>query len=146
MLVPVWCCCCCCWCWLLLVLLLRHKPSSCRCVSTNTAGAGASEEEECELNRNSFFCFWCWCRPAVARFRGEVLQVRRIGRRRGGRRRRRRSRWSRPGLKGSIGEGPNHSNFSDESTVNIVSEFRKFQILLKFIRNPKISRIMFNIF
>ena len=32
----------------------------------------------------------------------------------------------RAGLKGSIGEGPNHSNFSDESTVNIVSEFRKF--------------------
>ena len=31
-----------------------------------------------------------------------------------------------PRLKGSIGEGPNHSNFSDESSVNIVSEFRKF--------------------
>ena len=35
-------------------------------------------------------------------------------------------RASRPKLKGSIGEGPNHSNFSDESSVNIVSEFRKF--------------------
>ena len=31
-----------------------------------------------------------------------------------------------PGLKGSIGERPNHSKFSDESSVNIVSEFRKF--------------------
>ena len=30
-----------------------------------------------------------------------------------------------PGLTSSIGEGPNHSNFSDESSVNIVSEFRK---------------------
>ena len=30
-----------------------------------------------------------------------------------------------PKLKGSIGEGPNHSNFSDQSAVNIVSEFRK---------------------
>ena len=30
-----------------------------------------------------------------------------------------------PGLKGSIGEGPNHSNFSDDSSVNIVSEFGK---------------------
>ena len=29
------------------------------------------------------------------------------------------------GLQGSIGEGPNHSNFSDQSAVNIVSEFRK---------------------
>ena len=31
-----------------------------------------------------------------------------------------------PGLKGSIGEGPNHSNFSDESSINIVSEFSEF--------------------
>ena len=31
-----------------------------------------------------------------------------------------------PKLKGSIGEGPNHSNFSDESSVNNVSELRKF--------------------
>ena len=30
-----------------------------------------------------------------------------------------------PELKGSIGEGPNHSNFSDQSSVKIVSEFRK---------------------
>ena len=30
-----------------------------------------------------------------------------------------------PELKGSIGEGPHHSNFSDETSVNIVSEFRK---------------------
>ena len=29
-----------------------------------------------------------------------------------------------PGLKGSIGEEPNHSNFSDQSSVKIVSEFR----------------------
>ena len=29
-------------------------------------------------------------------------------------------------LKGSIGEGPNHSNYSDHSSVNILSELRKF--------------------
>ena len=29
-------------------------------------------------------------------------------------------------LKGSIGEGPNHSNFSDQSSDKIVSEFWKF--------------------
>ena len=33
---------------------------------------------------------------------------------------------SSPKLKGSIGEGPNHSNFLDQSSVTIVSEFRKF--------------------
>ena len=27
-------------------------------------------------------------------------------------------------LKGSIGEGPNHSNFSDQSSVRILSKFR----------------------
>ena len=32
----------------------------------------------------------------------------------------------RPELKGSIGEGTNRSNFSDQSSVNIVSELRKF--------------------
>ena len=29
-----------------------------------------------------------------------------------------------PQLKGSIGEGPNHSNFSDRSSVSILSKFR----------------------
>ena len=28
-------------------------------------------------------------------------------------------------LKGSVGEGPNHSNFSEQSSANIVSESRK---------------------
>ena len=32
-------------------------------------------------------------------------------------------------LKGSIGEGPNHSNFSDQSSVRIQ------EILLEFVRN-----------
>ena len=36
------------------------------------------------------------------------------------------SAWSAAKLKGSIGEGPNHSNFSDQSTVKIVSDFRIF--------------------
>ena len=45
----------------------------------------------------------------------------------------------RPKLKGSIGEGPNHSNFSDQSSVRIQ------EILLEFIRNLKESG-MFNIF
>ena len=31
-----------------------------------------------------------------------------------------------PQLKGSIGEGPNHSNFSDQSSVRIRSKFRNF--------------------
>ena len=31
-----------------------------------------------------------------------------------------------PELKGSIGEGPNHSNFSHQSSVNVVLEFRNF--------------------
>ena len=31
-----------------------------------------------------------------------------------------------PGLKGSIGEGPNHSNFSDRSSVRTLSKFRNF--------------------
>ena len=31
-----------------------------------------------------------------------------------------------PKLKGSIGEGPNHSNFSDRSSVRILSEFNAF--------------------
>ena len=29
-----------------------------------------------------------------------------------------------PGLKDSIGAGPNHSNFSDQNSVKILSEFR----------------------
>ena len=36
------------------------------------------------------------------------------------------TRRERPELKGSIGEGPNHSNYSDQSSVNFVSEFRNF--------------------
>ena len=31
------------------------------------------------------------------------------------------------GLKGSIGEGPNHSNFSQQSSVRIRSKFRNFR-------------------
>ena len=31
-----------------------------------------------------------------------------------------------PRLKGSIGEGPNHSNFSDQSSHSILSKFRNF--------------------
>ena len=30
-------------------------------------------------------------------------------------------------LKGSIGEGPDHSNFSDRSSVRILSQFRNFR-------------------
>ena len=30
-------------------------------------------------------------------------------------------------LKGSIGEGPNHSNYSDQSSVRILSELRRFR-------------------
>ena len=33
---------------------------------------------------------------------------------------------ARPKLKGSIGEGPNHSNYSDQSSVKILSELRWF--------------------
>ena len=32
-----------------------------------------------------------------------------------------------PKLKGSIGEEPNHSNFSDRSSVRILSKFRNFR-------------------
>ena len=32
-----------------------------------------------------------------------------------------------PGLKGSIGEGSNHSNFSHQSSVKILSKFRNFR-------------------
>ena len=32
-----------------------------------------------------------------------------------------------PGLKGSIGEGPNNSNFSDRSPVRILSKFKNFR-------------------
>ena len=46
-------------------------------------------------------------------------------------------------LKGSIGEGSNHSNFSDQSSVKIRSKFLE-DILLEFIRNPIISG-MFNV-
>ena len=31
-----------------------------------------------------------------------------------------------PGLKGSIGEGPNHSNFSNQSSVKTLSKFNAF--------------------
>ena len=51
----------------------------------------------------------------------------------------RRSRHDEPKLKGSIGEGPNHSNFSDQSSVRIQ------EILLEFIRDLKKSG-MLNIF
>ena len=30
-------------------------------------------------------------------------------------------------LKGSIGEGPNHSNFSHQSSVKVLSKFRNFR-------------------
>ena len=30
-------------------------------------------------------------------------------------------------LKGSVGEGPNHSNYSDRSSVRIISKFRNFR-------------------
>ena len=33
---------------------------------------------------------------------------------------------SSPELKGSIGEGPNHSNFSDQSSVKILAKFKNF--------------------
>ena len=36
-------------------------------------------------------------------------------------------RGRRPELKGSIGEGPNQSNFSDRSSVRIHSKFRNFR-------------------
>ena len=32
-----------------------------------------------------------------------------------------------PELKGSVGEGPNHSNFSDRSSVKILSKFKNFR-------------------
>ena len=35
--------------------------------------------------------------------------------------------WRSPELKGSIGEVPNHSNFSDRSSVKILSKFRGFR-------------------
>ena len=43
-----------------------------------------------------------------------------------------------PELRGSIGEGPNHSNSSDQSSVTVVSERLRSQgFILEFIRNPK---------
>ena len=42
-----------------------------------------------------------------------------------------------PKLKGSIGEGSNHSNFSHQSSVNIVSEFRKFAKIHQKSKNFK---------
>ena len=39
-----------------------------------------------------------------------------------------------PELKGSIGEGPNHSNFSDRSTVKILAKFRNFRQKIKKIQ------------
>ena len=35
--------------------------------------------------------------------------------------------WPEAELKGSIGEGPDHSNFSDRSSVRILSKFRNFR-------------------
>ena len=37
-------------------------------------------------------------------------------------------------LKGSIGEGPNHSNFSDQSSVTILAKFRNFRQKIKKFR------------
>ena len=52
-----------------------------------------------------------------------------------------------PKLKGSIGEGPNHSNFSDRSSVRILSKFRNFrwkiQKFRKFSTFSKISAKFF---
>ena len=45
-----------------------------------------------------------------------------------------------PELKGSIGEGSNHSNFSDHSSVKIA--VRILEISLEFIRNSKISAML----
>ena len=36
-----------------------------------------------------------------------------------------------PKLKGSIGEGPNHSNFSDQSSVKLLAKFRNFRQKIK---------------
>ena len=41
-------------------------------------------------------------------------------------------------LKGSIGEAPNHSNFSDRSSVGILSKFRNFEFSLKDSKFRKI--------
>ena len=38
-------------------------------------------------------------------------------------------------LKGSIGEGPNHSNFSDQSSVTILAKFRNFRQKIKKIQD-----------
>ena len=45
-----------------------------------------------------------------------------------------------PELKGSIGEGPNHSNFSDQSSVEILAKFKNFQCSPEnFLKNQDIS-------
>ena len=38
-----------------------------------------------------------------------------------------RARHFTPELKGSIGDGPNHSNLSDQSSVKILAKFRNFR-------------------
>ena len=47
-----------------------------------------------------------------------------------------RSRW--PGLKGSVGEGPNQTNYSDRSSVRILAKFKK----LNCEKNSKNSEIL----
>ena len=48
-----------------------------------------------------------------------------VAERAGGVERPRGDRQDEPGLKGSIGEGPNHSNYSDQSSVRILGIERK---------------------
>ena len=36
-----------------------------------------------------------------------------------------------PKLKGSVGEGPNQTNYSDRSSVRILAKFRNFQFSLE---------------
>ena len=43
----------------------------------------------------------------------------------------------RPKLKGSIGEGPNHSNFSDQSSVNVVSEISIQEFFVSEVRSAE---------
>ena len=47
-----------------------------------------------------------------------------------------------PELKGSIGEGPNHSNFSDQSSVKILAKFGNFR--LKIVKIQEISTLIFS--
>ena len=52
----------------------------------------------------------------------------------------------RPELKGSIGEGPNHSNFSDQNSFRIqefsseVREAENYAVIILLTRNSKSSR------